>query len=51
MKLHLLCLAFPLTVAVAIDIVILIAHHQGMLDPLVRATLDGIVVRLSGRPP
>lgn len=51
MKLSLLCLAFPFTVAVAIDIVILVARHQGMLDPLVRGTLDGIVVGLSRRPP
>lgn len=51
MKLLLLCLTFPFVVAVAIDIVILIVHHQGMLDALVRASLDGLVVRLSGRPP
>lgn len=51
MKLLLLCLAIPLVVAIAIDIVILIVYHQGMLDMLVRAGLNGLVMRLSGRPP
>lgn len=45
MKLLLLCLALLVVVTIAIGIVILIIHHLGMLDPLLRAALSGL------RPP
>ncbi len=51
MKLLLLCLALPFTIAVVVAIMILIVHHLGMLDTLVRAGLNGLYGLLSGRPP
>jgi len=51
MKLLLLCLALPFAIAVVVAIMILIVHHLGMLDTLIRAGLNGLCGFLSGRPP